>query len=419
MDDVLGRDDVTNQDRDRKHTKYVGERGAPRPYKAPANDSEKWENTHRGDVLEDRRSAKDVGSLPPVTILTLGLKTNPSDCAESHNLAFTSAILEPQCCPPVLAAVEMPNGLEAAVRIVSQNETRLSMPGKENLPDGRPLDGSRSESSAASPGRGADGASFARIEHVETPAGMLSASQVWMETARVLGLQLVWAFAYAALIFAGIGLTFAGPAHPACLSLTLLGLALLFAQGCVIVTYEWWPLNQLYCARFRRRLASRGDAWVVPHDVHARVVELVPRDRWNKMKLETATDIMLMRMDSDGIVMEGDRRRYAFTPESILSAMPYQTSVPGSFTTLYSAVMYVRTPQGPIEIPLFYRDMDLGQLRSSRRRADRDRLVEAINAIARGNEYQEPETPLIAEVIDEPEESVSNNPYAPPPIRPR
>ena len=83
-------------------------------------------------------------------------------------------------------------------------------------------------------------------------------------------------------------------------------------------TYPEWPMNQLLVWRLRRACRSRlrgpGSAWIET----ARMVEWVPRENWNATKLDTAEDVMLIRIGDFGVEMEGDRSHYLFPPASII-----------------------------------------------------------------------------------------------------
>ena len=75
----------------------------------------------------------------------------------------------------------------------------------------------------------------------------------------------------------------------------------------------------------------------------------------------------------------------------------------------------VRTEDGPIELPVSYRDYCWEDLRTSRRRAQAMELVEQINAIAKGHLYQPPQPPVVADDRRVPwDQKTSSNPYASP-----
>ena len=154
--------------------------------------------------------------------------------------------------------------------------------------------------------------------------------------------------------------------------------------------YPEWPINQLLCSRLRSAISRRPNRpnWVM--DPEHRVVELVPRVNWSgsQWALETATDLLLLRIDSCGVQMEGDRDRYVLPHQSIMGAELHTIRPPGWFTDVHMVAIYARTESGPIEIPISYRDHRLGRLRCSRRRAEAIDLVDKINQVATGGTYQ-------------------------------
>jgi hypothetical protein len=196
------------------------------------------------------------------------------------------------------------------------------------------------------------------------------------------------------------------------LLLLLISVAWLAAQFVVVFVYPEWPMNRRLSARLRRHVADRTDRpnWVTDPDL--RVVELVPRERWNRLLLDTATDLLLLRVDSAGVMMEGDCDRYALPAESILGVELESIRPSGWFTDTHMVVIYARTDAGPVELPISYRDHQFGGLRNLRRRDQAMELVHRITNIAKGQQFQ----PLSG--TERPRESTSldANPYAPPMI---
>ena len=167
-------------------------------------------------------------------------------------------------------------------------------------------------------------------------------------------------------------------------------LAWIVATTVVIFIYPEWPVNRLFCARLRRAIVRRNDRpkWVT--DPEHRVVELVPRENWagSQWALETASDLLLLRIDSTGVQLEGDRDRYALPHASIIHAELQTTRPSGWFTDVHMVVICARTDAGPVELPISYRDHGLGSLRCSRRRDEAIDLVDKINQVATGGFYQ-------------------------------
>ncbi len=189
--------------------------------------------------------------------------------------------------------------------------------------------------------------------------------------------------------------------------LVLVGyLGLLFF--CFGFAYPEWPLNRVFCRQFLRSV----DPLLTLSDPLTRVVELVPRNRWHKkLCLDTATDLMMIRVDEQGVWMEGDHNRYELPAESILGAELEIARPPGSYP-MFRVTLYVRTAAGTIDLPISYRDHGWGSLRSSRRRAQAETLAEQINGIAKGHLYR----PLQSPIVDSPPRTASwsTNPYAAP-----
>jgi hypothetical protein len=198
--------------------------------------------------------------------------------------------------------------------------------------------------------------------------------------------------------------------------LVLVGyLCLLFM--CFGFAYPEWPLNRVFCWQLRRSVEVRDDPVLSSFDPPSfdpltRVVELVPRNRWHKkLCLDTATDLMMIRVDERGVWMKGDHYRYELPAESILGAELENARLPGSYP-MFRVTLYVRTEAGTIDLPISYRDPSWGSLRSSRRRAQAESLAEQINGIAKGHLYR----PLQSPLVDNPPQTApwSANPYAAP-----
>ena len=187
-----------------------------------------------------------------------------------------------------------------------------------------------------------------------------------------------------------------------------LAVALMVLQFCLIFVYPEWPINLSLCQKLRRVVSQRPDCpeWV---DENARVVELVPRERWKKSAFETATDLLLIHVDDDCVMLEGDCDRYYFPAASILSAEFHPIRPPGWFTSTNMVIITAKTATGPIEIPIAFRDHQFGTLRNSRRRQAAIELVDQINRIAMGDQFQ-----VVSFSESLPIRRASSNPYASP-----
>lgn len=181
--------------------------------------------------------------------------------------------------------------------------------------------------------------------------------------------------------------TFAG------VGMASLAFAWLAMQFVLVFAYPEWPLNRLLSWRLRQSIEMRKSPLVSPSDDEVRVVELVPRERWRKLSLETATDLMLLKIDESGVWMTGDRNEYALPSASIIGVELHSTKPPGWFTATHMAILTIRTDQGPTELPISYRDHGFGTLSSRRRQRQAMELVEKIAAVARGQMYQPPTAP--------------------------
>ena len=76
-------------------------------------------------------------------------------------------------------------------------------------------------------------------------------------------------------------------------------------------------------------------------------------------------------------------------------------------------ILYIRTGDGPIELPIFYRDYGFGDLARSKRRAQTAALADQINSIAAGLQYT---PPTVAPSMPRSSPHQSINPYAAPAI---
>ena len=118
-----------------------------------------------------------------------------------------------------------------------------------------------------------------------------------------------------------------------------------------------------------------------------RMVEFVPRQNWGATRLETAEDIMLIRVDRHGVHMEGDVARYHFPAGSIIDVATESIRPVGCLHVLYYVVLTVRTHDGPMEFPLSYRDHGIGQLSSGARYGHALSLCQSISQIATGGDF--------------------------------
>jgi hypothetical protein len=132
----------------------------------------------------------------------------------------------------------------------------------------------------------------------------------------------------------------------------------------------------------RREILSRPDGIVDPDDPEAIFVELVPRQNWKRLMLETATDVGFLVVDEtrQEVLFEGDRERMRIPAAAILSCEVEQIVI-GEWASagipFYLIVIRAQHPSGARELPFAYRG-DVGQLgvevRERRASALRDRI---------------------------------------------
>lgn len=198
----------------------------------------------------------------------------------------------------------------------------------------------------------------------------------------------------------------------------------LLVNGTVLVAIWSWmflpgiafpgcSMDRQLCRRLLKTVELRDKPVVSPFDPDTRVVELVPRDRWQgKLCLDTATDLMMIRVDESGLWMKGDWFRYELPAESLLCAHVENLRSPGGFYQIFMIVVQVRTVDGTIELPISYRDHRWGCLRSSARFDQANQLADRINSVSKGHWCHPPQPP-----ITQPAPRVdvwSENPYAAP-----
>ena len=174
-------------------------------------------------------------------------------------------------------------------------------------------------------------------------------------------------------------------------------------------------IDRRICRRFLKTIKGRADSWISPSEAPPRVVEWVPRERWRKrLCLDTAIDLMIIQVDQRGVWMMGDRYQYELPAESILGAELEGFRPPCCSFEIYMVTIIVRTKEGPIELPISYRDYRWSELRGSRRRLQAMNLVEQINAAARGELFRPPRPPSVDDAHEHLGWQPSNNPYAAP-----
>ncbi len=232
--------------------------------------------------------------------------------------------------------------------------------------------------------------------------------KIWLNLA-LIALPMLFGLLAAPVVLIGIWLGWGSA--PWLLAISLLGV--LGGQVMWAGSYPEWPMNLWLLGRLRNACRRRGcGRWIET----ARMVEWVPRQRWTQTRLDTAEDVMLIRVAGHGIEMEGDRFRYHFPPASILDAHVESLRPSGCFHRLHFVTLTVRSERGPREFPLAFRDHRWSELRSSRRRDVTETLCRRVREIATGGDhfFSDPDW------IDPPQRRVAKpkrrlrNPYAAP-----
>ncbi|MCP4246363.1 MAG: hypothetical protein GY778_04870 [bacterium] len=77
--------------------------------------------------------------------------------------------------------------------------------------------------------------------------------------------------------------------------------------------------DRYFQRRTRDALVRRPEVWVAPDDPDAYFVEVVPRENWQKLKAETATDFGFLKCDAEqaALYFEGDTRRICIPLETL------------------------------------------------------------------------------------------------------
>ena len=233
-----------------------------------------------------------------------------------------------------------------------------------------------------------DSQSLARISRVDAPHAhqVMNRWAIMLHSSKLVLMQTSWVW----LVLSGVwlaGRSHEGVAQFGC-GLFFMGIVALILQFCLVFIYPEWPVNRSLCQRLRRGILQRPDCPDWASDPATRVVELVPREHWQRRSLETATDLLMIHVDSKGVCLEGDCDRYELPADSIIAAELEKTKPLGWHTPTYMIVIIARTADGPIEIPLAYRDHGFGNLKNSRRQEHAIDLMHAINEVAKGQRWE-------------------------------
>jgi hypothetical protein len=137
--------------------------------------------------------------------------------------------------------------------------------------------------------------------------------------------------------------------------------------------------------RIRREFSRRPNHLVSPGDPEAHFVEIVPRANWGSLKLEVASDLGFLRVDSSRreVLFEGDNEYYRIPPAAITSC-EVERFVTGqgthAATVLYRVVLQINTPAGSVEKPISRRGTR-GMFMSKKRERWARELARRINGM--------------------------------------
>jgi hypothetical protein len=228
------------------------------------------------------------------------------------------------------------------------------------------------------------------------PVDALSAARILTRKTVLIGNVLT--LTPALLMFAGLGLAGGAaywafpvdtPVDDSQLPNPIMGGVLVVLGLLIAAAAAYWGLRNTtrlgnwYLRRLtRREIKSRPDGLVDPDDPEAVFVEVVPRENWTRLMLETASDVGFLLVDEGRreVRFEGDRERMRIPAAAILSCDVEETEIgegtPGAMK-YYFTVILAEHPAGVRELPFAYRG-DLGQLgaqvREGRAVALRDRV---------------------------------------------
>lgn len=203
------------------------------------------------------------------------------------------------------------------------------------------------------------------------------------------------------LIFGSIGLAIFGgsmayPDHPSAAGVSPaaklsgqiflgLGVALFLGNLVMILTAPDYFATRYITRLVRREFARRPGHLVDPKDPAARLVQIIPRANWGKLKLEDASDIGFLRVDKQRgeVLFEGDKEYYRI-PAAAVTSCEVERFVSGEgthgATTLYRLVLQANVPGGFWEAPIAPRG-GVGKFRAKKREKWAREMRQAIQEI--------------------------------------
>ena len=173
------------------------------------------------------------------------------------------------------------------------------------------------------------------------------------------GLGIAAAGAYFTFPDEGNGAAVTSPQQAAGVALIVVGSVLAVVGGHLGLTDALGLTSRCLRARARSQFALRPDSLVDPDDPEAIFIEVVPRENWNRLMFETATDVGFLRVDEQKgeLRFEGDRERWRIPATAIRSceltgvALGAGAPGPGSIT-YYVIVLRAEHPDPDWERPI-------------------------------------------------------------------
>jgi hypothetical protein len=162
---------------------------------------------------------------------------------------------------------------------------------------------------------------------------------------------------------------------------------LILLTGGLMMRDVGWLSRRALVGRARTAVGMRADALVRPEDPGAIFVQVVPRERWGKLMLDTASDVGFVKLDvrRRELLFEGDRERYRIPGDAILSCevekAVYGTAREPYETCVFLSVLRARGPDGVFEAPLGQR-AGLGHRTAPARREWAEQFCRRILALA-------------------------------------
>lgn len=163
-----------------------------------------------------------------------------------------------------------------------------------------------------------------------------------------------------------------GPPLAQLLGGTLVAVGALFASVCGYVGLQYPSfLGNIYLLRLaRREFLWRPDLLVDPNNPDAVFVEVCPRQNWHQLKLETATDIGFLLVDTRRrqLLFEGDKERYRIPADALVACEMEQLNPMGGSFTLFMVVIHAQRDAALWELPIARRFHPVRDISVDRRR---------------------------------------------------